>query len=181
MEKEKNEQPEEKEDPTPKLVPGSFVHLIGIAEVYAKSGAYKHRTLTIQRKLKSDLEFNLRQGDGWGKNGIFVSRITFGSVYDVCQLFHVGDEVIQINNESTENLDILSAMGIIFDSTSLVLKLKILTPFTKHSSRKRWKKIPETRVNRIEDSKLINMKIGIPVRQRNVFNESNQLASEENE
>lgn len=157
----------------PELVPDSFQHVIGMTECYAKSGKFKLRTLKITRKGKrEELGFFLREGDGWNRrDGIFISRVKFGSVFDVCNLVSVGEEVVKIDDKDVKDMNIGEAIRYIYDCKELSITLKIITPFATKRAGKRWRKTnePEVPVSRVDDYKVLNMRIGLSYKERHVY------------
>lgn len=157
----------------PELVTDSFKHLIGVKEMYARNGTYKIRTITIARgEKRDDLGFTLRQGDGWGKtDGVFVSRVRFGSTFDVCQVISIGDEVIKINDQNVKDNHIADALRIMYGLPSFTITVKIKTPFLTNRSAKRWKFIKQPLCNSDIDYKILNMKLNLPKKERHIYKE----------
>ena len=153
----------------PEVVQDSFQHLIGVQEMYARSGMFKLKTIQIERSKRDELGFRVREGDGWGRaDGVFISRITFGSVFDVCSLLSIGDEIVKIDELDMKAMNIGEALRYIFDCTKLSITLKIKTPLARKRAVKR-KKIKEPPVSQQLDYKILNMKIGCPRKERHVY------------
>ncbi len=115
-----------------KVLEGTFRHSVAVREVDSKTGAFKHRTIEILRNPEDELGFSVRQGDGWEKqDGIFVSRISLGSVYDKFELMKVGDEIVKVNRVEIKNMDVDSVVRVMHIPEKLSLTIKMLTPFSK--------------------------------------------------
>lgn len=115
-----------------RVIEGSFVHSISVKEVDSKTGAFRHRTIEILRKPDEDLGFSVRRGDGWEKtDGIFVSRVSLGSVFDKFELMRVGDEIVKINRIDMKNMDVQDVIRLMHIPEKLSITIKILTPFSK--------------------------------------------------
>lgn len=166
------------------MTPDSFKHLIGVKELYEKNGLFKVRIISIEREKKmEDLGFQVMQGDGWGvTDGLYVSRISFNSVFDVCQVLSIGDEIIMLNDEDIRTMHAGNIIRSIYTLMSFKITVKIKTPFIKMRTTKRWKKIRAPPVSQIVDYKLMNLKINVPPVQRHVYSEENvEEKFEENE
>lgn len=120
-----------------RVLEGSFIHSISVKEVDSKTGAFRHRTIEILRKPDEELGFSVRRGDGWEKNdGIFVSRVSLGSVFDKFELMRVGDEIIKINKIDMRNMDVKDVVRLMHIPEKLSITVKILTPFSKKRTSK---------------------------------------------
>lgn len=162
------------------VVRGSFKHLIGLKELYAQSGAYKHKIVSITRvDKKAPLGFNLQRGDGFGRqDGIFISRILFGSVFDISKVISVGEEIIKIDDKSVQEMTIREVVEHMFDNLKFSMTVKVYTPCARIQSRKRWYLTEEPPVSRQEDLKRLNMKILPPKGGRHSYVEE-EVAPEE--
>ncbi|XP_065070638.1 uncharacterized protein LOC135695472 [Rhopilema esculentum] len=115
-----------------RVIEGSFRHSVSVKEVDSKTGAFRHRTIEILRKPEDELGFSVRRGDGWEKDdGIFVSRINLGSVFDKFELMRVGDEIVKINRIDMKNMDVEDVVRLMHIPEKLSITIKILTPFSK--------------------------------------------------
>ena len=124
-----------------KVVQGSFRHLLSVKEVHSKTGAFLHRTIEITRNTEEDLGFSIREGDGWEKkNGIFISRVALGSVFDQYGILAVGDEILQINKVDIRNMKVDYVVRLMYIPQRLSMTIKMLTPFSK-------KRIADTKID----------------------------------
>eukprot|EP00794_Sanderia_malayensis_P018089 gene18089-19896_t len=115
-----------------KVIEGTFRHSVAVRDVDSKTGAFKHRTIEILRNPEDDLGFSIRQGDGWEKQeGIFISRLSLGSVYDKFELMNVGDEIVKVNRVEVKTMDVDSVIRVMHIPEKLSLTIKMLTPFSK--------------------------------------------------
>ena len=115
-----------------KLLEGSFKHLVSVKEIHSKTGAFKHRTIEIQRNPDEELGFSLRQGDGWEKDdGIYISRVNLGSVFDTYELMGVGDELVKINKVEIKSMNVDDVIRLMHIPERLSITIKVLTPFSK--------------------------------------------------
>ena len=120
-----------------RVIEGSFIHTISVKEVDSKTGAFRHRTIELLRKPEEDLGFSVRRGDGWEKeDGIFVSRVSLGSVFDKFELMRVGDEIVKINRIDMKNMDVQDVVRLMHIPEKLAITIKILTPFSKKRTSK---------------------------------------------
>ena len=114
-----------------KVVEGSFRHVLSVKDTKSKSTAFKYRTIEICKNDMPDLGFSVRKGDGWeNMNGIYISRVYLGSVFDKYELLTVGDEIIQINKVAVNDMSIDDVIKIMQIPKRLCLTVKILTPFS---------------------------------------------------
>ena len=120
-----------------KVIEGSFTHTISVKEVDSKTGAFRHRTIELLRKPDEELGFSVRRGDGWEKqDGIYVSRVSLGSVFDKFELMRVGDEILKINRIDMKQMDVEDVVRIMRIPEKLSITVKILTPFSKKRTSK---------------------------------------------
>ena len=151
-----------------KLVEGSFKHLLAVKEVYSKTGAFKHRTIEMHRTNDEPLGFSMRKGDGWERReGIFISRLALGSVFDVYGLLNVGDELIKINKVDVKKMSLDDVVRLMYIPERLTVTVKMLTPFSKKrvakagiNPSKKGKKFVASGGGRTIDYKIANLKIG---------------------
>ena len=115
-----------------KVVEGSFCHLLSIKEIHSKTGAFKHRTIEINRNCEDELGFSVRQGDGWEKkDGIYISRVSLGSVFDQYEIMTVGDQLIKVNKVDVTRMNVEDVIRLMHIPDRLSVTIKMLTPFSK--------------------------------------------------
>lgn len=120
-----------------RVIEGSFTHTISVKEVDSKTGAFRHRTIELLRQPDEDLGFSVRRGDGWEKrDGIYVSRVNLGSVFDKFELMKVGDEIVKINRIDMKHMDVQDVIRLMHIPEKLSITIKILTPFSKKRTSK---------------------------------------------
>ncbi len=158
-----------------KVLEGSFRHSVAVREVDSKTGAFRHRTVEILRNPEDELGFSVRQGDGWEKEeGIFVSRLSLGSVFDKFELMRVGDEIVKVNRVEIKNMDVDSVVRLMHIPEKLSLTIKMLTPFSKKrvskstiandckkANNKYNSSIPDSTTTHASNYKIAHMKIGM--------------------
>lgn len=114
-----------------KVVRDSFKHLLSVKEAKSKTGAFKYRTVEIPRSGDEDLGFSVRQGDGWEKkDGIFISRVSLGSIYDKYEILAVGDELMQVNKVDVRKMTADDVIRLMYMPQRLSITIKMLTPFS---------------------------------------------------
>ena len=112
---------------TSEVVKGSFRHLLSVKEIFSKSGHFKYRTIEIGRTADDDLGFSLRQGDDWErKDGIYISRISLGSIIDQYEILTVGDELMQINKVDVTNMKVKDVITLMHIPEKLSITIKML-------------------------------------------------------
>ena len=80
------------------VVKGSLHRLAGIKEISQDNNGYIIRKIEIIKVPGQGLGFFIRKGNGWDKKeGVFISRVTLGSMVDINGLLHAGDEVLEVN------------------------------------------------------------------------------------
>ena len=115
-----------------KVVQGSFRHLLSVKEIFSKTGAFKYRTIEIHRNGDGDLGFSVRQGDGWEKQvGIYISRVSLGSIFDQYEILTVGDQIMQINKVDVTKMNVEDVIRLMHIPERLLVTIKMLTPFSK--------------------------------------------------
>lgn len=120
-----------------RVIEGSFKHTVSVREVDSKTGAFRHRTIEILRNPEDELGFSVRKGDGWEKHdGIFVSRISLGSIFDKFELMRVGDEIVKINRIEMRNMEVDDVVRLMHIPEKLSITVKMLTPFSKKRTSK---------------------------------------------
>ena len=125
------------EQPPGKLQVGSFKHMLSVKEVFSKTGAFKYRTIEMCRTDDASLGFSMRKGDGWERReGIFISRVILGSVFDVYGLVNVGDELIKINKVDVRKMSVEDVVQLMYIPERLAVTVKIMTPFSKKRAAK---------------------------------------------
>lgn len=110
---------------------GLQVEVVGhtrIKETPVQCDAMGRSSIRIVELLKSrnePLGFYIRQGDGFSrKNGIFISRITLGSVVDVNGLLKIGEEILKVNSVSVEGFILDDVVRLIQIPNRLILTVR---------------------------------------------------------
>ena len=115
-----------------KVVKGSFKHMLSVRELYSKTGAFKYRTIDVLRNTEEEVGISLRKGDGWERDaGIYVSRISLGSVFDQYEILQVGDEIVQVNKVDVKAMSADDVFRLMHIPEKLSITVKMLTPFSK--------------------------------------------------
>ena len=115
-----------------KVVQGSFKHMLSVRELYSKTGAFKYRTIDVLRSTDDEVGISLRKGDGWEREeGIYVSRISLGSVFDQYEILRVGDEIVQVNKVDVKRMRADDVVHLMHIPEKLSVTVKMLTPFSK--------------------------------------------------
>ena len=110
------------------VVRESFHRRAGIREMVDTSGEYKLRTVEIKRSQGESVGFYIRQGDGWQRNdGVFVSRVNLGSVVDVNDLLHIGDEIVKVNGTDIAGCPLNEVVSLIQKKRN-ILRLTVKLP-----------------------------------------------------
>lgn len=114
------------------IVRKSFHRRAGIREIVDPSGLYKFRTVEIKRNYGESIGFYIRQGDGWKKeSGIFVSRVNLGSVVDVNDLLHVGEEIVKVNGFDITDMPLNKVVSLVQKKRNMLcLTIKLPTSET---------------------------------------------------
>ena len=100
-----------------------------------ESGMFIIRNVVIIKNSASPLGFFIRQGDGsYKKNGIFVSRVTQGSIVDANGLLKVGDEIIAVNYVDIDGFSLDDVVRMIQAPRKLILTIQINAFLVKSSS-----------------------------------------------
>lgn len=95
------------------------------SESTGQTGRFTIRDVPIVKSSTAPLGFFIRQGDGKvTKQGIFVSRITKGSVVDSNGLIDVGDEIISVNYVQLEGFSLDDVVRLIQIPRKLILTIK---------------------------------------------------------
>lgn len=91
-----------------------------------ESGMFIIRNVVIVKNSASPLGFFIRQGDGlFKKHGIFVSRVTQGSIVDANGLLKVGDEIIAVNYVDIDGFSLDDVVRMIQAPRKLILTIQI--------------------------------------------------------
>ena len=92
---------------------------------YDQTGRFAIRNVPIVKSSSSPLGFCIRQGDGKAsKQGIFVSRITKGSLLDTNGSIKVGDEIISVNYVQLEGFSLDDVVRLIQIPRNIILTIK---------------------------------------------------------
>ena len=164
------------------LVPGSFQHHLSYKELWPKHAAYKVKVIEIWReKNKEPLGFSVQVGDGWERqDGVFISRILIGSVYDMCGLLSVGEEIVKIDDTDVEEMNVSQTVRYLFDNPHFKIHVKVRTPFAKQRIATRGHDYTSSsKVKHDVNFKIMNMVIGPARSGRHVYQEP--LPEEEQE
>ncbi|KAJ7330616.1 hypothetical protein OS493_022231 [Desmophyllum pertusum] len=90
-----------------------------------ESGRYILRNVVIIKHSASPLGFFIRQGDGlFKKQGIFVSRVTQGSIVEANGLLKVGDEILAVNHVDINGFNLDDVVRMIQIPRKLVLTIR---------------------------------------------------------
>ena len=115
-----------------KVVQGSFKHMLSVRELYSKTGAFKYRTIDVLRNTDDEVGISVRKGDGWERDdGIYVSRISLGSVFDQYEILQVGDEIVHVNKVDVKAMSADDVIRLMHIPEKLSITVKMLTPFSK--------------------------------------------------
>ena len=116
-----------------KVVQGSFKHMLSVRELYSKTGAFKYRTIDVLRaSTDEEVGISLRKGDGWEREeGIYVSRVSLGSVFDQYEVLRVGDEIVQVNRVDVKRMSAEDVIRLMHIPEKLSVTVKMLTPFSR--------------------------------------------------
>ena len=99
------------------------------------TGRYIIRNVSIVKNSESPLGFFIRQGDGlFKKQGIFISRVTKGSIVDANALLKVGDELVAVNHVEVDGFTLDDVVRLIQIPRKLILTIKIHAFVIKRSS-----------------------------------------------
>ncbi|XP_064385883.1 uncharacterized protein LOC135334577 [Halichondria panicea] len=110
------------------IIRESFHRRVGIQEMIDPSGVYKLRTVEIKRNHGESIGFYIRQGDGWKREGgVFVSRVNLGSVVDVNDLLHVGEEIVKVNGVNITKMPLNDVVSLIQKKRN-ILRLTVKLP-----------------------------------------------------
>ena len=91
-----------------------------------ESGMFIIRNVVIVKNSASPLGFFIRQGDGlFKKHGIFVSRVTQGSIVDANGLLKVGNEIIAVNYVDIDGFSLDDVVRMIQAPRKLILTIQI--------------------------------------------------------
>lgn len=80
------------------LVGNTTRRIAGILDSYQDEQGYWLRKIEITKVPGQGLGFFIKKGNGFDrKNGVFISRVSLGSILDAYGLLHTGDEVLEVN------------------------------------------------------------------------------------
>eukprot|EP00795_Rhopilema_esculentum_P004541 gene4541-20793_t len=80
------------------IVEGSSQRIAGILDIFQDDQGFWIRKIEITKVPGQGLGFFIKRGNGFDrKNGVFISRVSLGSILDVYGLLHTGDEVLEVN------------------------------------------------------------------------------------
>ena len=137
-----------------KVVEGSFKHMLSIKELLSKTGAFKYRTVELLRDVDEEVGLSVRKGDGWEKeDGIYVSRISLGSIFDQFEIFRVGDEIVEVNKVNVKRMSPDDVIRLMHIPRKLSVTVKMLTPFSK-------KRLEQSSVEALKNNKFISSSTG---------------------
>ena len=157
------------------LIPGSFQHHLSYKELWPKHANYKIKVIEVWReKSKETIGFSVQVGNGWDRqDGFFVSRILIGSVYDMCGLLSIGEEIVKIDDTDVADMNVSQAVGYFFDNPHFKIYVKVRIPFAKQRIATRGHDYTSSAKEGKHniDFKIMNMRIGPPRAGRHVYEE----------
>ena len=108
------------------LVGQSIQHIAGLKETIGQTGRFIIKTVDITKSSTEPLGFFIRLGDGLEKkSGIFVSRVSQGSVVDSNGLLQVGDEILEVNRVDVQGFGVDDVVKMIQIPRHLILTIKV--------------------------------------------------------
>ena len=110
------------------LLDGSPGRIAGILETFQDEKGFWIRKIEITKVPGQGLGFFIKKGNGFDrKNGVFISRVSLGSILDAYGLLHTGDEVLEVNkvNLSGFPLEDVALMMQIPDKLLLTTKSRV--------------------------------------------------------
>jgi len=151
----------------------SFKHLISYKELWPQSGAYKMKVVEVCRYKKKDpLGFSVQIGDGWDRtDGLFISRVLFGSVFDMNELLAIGEEIVKIDDEEVKEMNASQAAKYLFENLKFKIHVKVPTPFAKKRIGTKRSDREGSSAVRLVDHKILNMRIVPPRIGRHTYQE----------
>eukprot|EP00794_Sanderia_malayensis_P007966 gene7966-8824_t len=76
----------------------SSQRIAGMIDLFQDEDGFWIRKIQITKVQGQGLGFFIKKGNGYDrKNGIFISRVSLGSILDINGLLHSGDEVLEVN------------------------------------------------------------------------------------
>lgn len=80
------------------LIERASQRIAGILDIFQDEQGFWVRKIEITKVPGQGLGFFIKKGNGFDrKNGVFISRVSLGSILDVYGLLHTGDEVLEVN------------------------------------------------------------------------------------
>ena len=123
-----------------------------VIEVFQDEEGFWIRRIEITKVPGQGLGFFIKKGNGFDRrSGVFISRVSLGSILDAYGLLHTGDEVLQVNKVNLRGfqLEDVALMMQIPDKLLLTTKSRIATDSRQKSPRnieqKQAQRIPETK------------------------------------
>ena len=106
----------------------SLQHVAGIKETTAQFdaiGKFSIRTVELSKSKTEPLGFYIRQGDGYNrKDGVFISRISLGSLVDINGLLRVGEEILEVNRVDVDGFILDDVVRLIQIPNRLILTVR---------------------------------------------------------
>ena len=110
------------------LLDGASQRIARILETFQDEQGYWIRKIEITKVPGQGLGFFIKKGNGFDrKSGVFISRVSLGSVLDAYGLLHTGDEVLEVNRVNLRGfpLEDVALMMQIPDKLLLTTKSRI--------------------------------------------------------
>lgn len=112
------------------VVQGTSQRIAGIIDIFQDDQGFWIRKIQITKVPGQGLGFFIKKGNGFDrKNGVFISRVSLGSILDIYGLLHTGDEVIEVNRVNLKGfpLEDVALMMQIPDKLLLTTKSRVPT------------------------------------------------------
>ena len=115
--------------PAVDVIPSSGHKVSGVSSMLLRSDGCLIREVQINKIPGKSLGFFIRMGNGVDrKNGIFIDRVTLGSIVDVQSLLRAGDEIIEVNHVDLASSSLKEVAAMIQNASAIVLKTKSDVP-----------------------------------------------------
>ena len=107
------------------MQPQPLQHIVGLKKKVGKTGHHAVKTIEITKSSTEPLGFFIRLGDGLDrKRGIFVSRVSPGSVVEANGFLKVGDEILEVNREEVGGFGVDDVVKMIQIPRHLILTVR---------------------------------------------------------
>ena len=110
------------------VIQGTSQRIAGIIDIFQDDQGFWIRKIQITKVPGQGLGFFIKKGNGFDrKNGVFISRVSLGSILDIYGLLHTGDEVIEVNRVNLKGfpLEDVALMMQIPDKLLLTTKSRV--------------------------------------------------------